>query len=314
MRRRLGVIALFLLGALVYDRVLGAALHSFFPRSGSGQIVGFGHYALENPDYDLMIFGSSRAQHQIDPSVLESELGLRSLNAGVDGQGIAYARAMEVLLLARGTAAKVFVLNMDVTDMVSSDLSPVVTLAPFWGESDRVDEMLRRSTSHANLKFLSSSYRFNSRALPLLANLTFRSGRASTDGFSPIHRVMAESENVSIGGDWFLKGADEMDPFKMSLYRNFLRAARDSGVQVMVVVGPRYWPDEFEQDPRLGPVARLSSVARSEGAEFFLVDGFENEKFSSRDWYADSAHLNAKGARMYSELLAHEISIRLNSQ
>jgi hypothetical protein len=218
---------------------------------------------------------------------------------------------MEVLLLSRGTAAKIFVLNMDITDMVSSNISPVIALAPFWGESDEVDEILRRSTSHADLRFLSSSYRFNSRALPLMANLIFGRERAPTDGFSPINRVIDGSQQVLIGGDWFLKSAAEMDPFKMSLYRSFLRAAQDLGIRVMVVVGPRYWPDEFEQDPRSGPVARLASVARTEGAEFFAVDGFENEIFSNRSIYADPAHLNEEGARLYSELLAQEISIRM---
>lgn len=306
--RRLTTLGVFFLGMVVFDQALGSALSRFSPRSAAGDVVGFGNLALSRSGADLIVLGSSRAQHQIDPEVLKTALGLDAVNAGVDGQGIAYARAVEALLISRGANVKMFVLNMDISDMASEEISPAATLAPFWGEDDAVDEILLRSTSHAPVKFLSSAFRFNSRALPLLGKLFVDREAVAGDGFSPIERKMDESEKIEIGGDWFRKSAEEMNPFKMLLYRDFLKAARKAGVRVFVVVGPRFWPRDFEEEPRAAPIARLAAVASEEGAAFLAVDSFANSEFSDPEMYSDPAHLNSVGSRLYSELLAREIA------
>jgi len=307
-------LAIFLLGLVVFDWVLGSALNRYLPRSAAGDVVGYGNLALAQPGTDLIVLGSSRALHQIDPQVLKGELGLDAVNGGVDGQGIAYARAVEALLSAREMGPKVFVLNMDISDMANEDVSPAVALAPFLGENEAVDEILMRSTSHGYLKFLSSSFRFNSRALALLAKLVTQRDEKIHDGFSPIERAMDDDpENVEIGGDWFRKGAEQLDPFKMQLYRNFLKSARAAGTQVFVVVGPRFWPPDFDQDPRTAPIGRLAGVASEEGASFLALDSFSNPEFSDPDLYSDPAHLNSEGARLYSERLAREIAKALEA-
>ena len=311
---RLFTLTIFLLGLVVFDWTLGFALNRSLPRSAAGDVVGYGNLALEQSGADLIVLGSSRALHQIDPQVLKGELGIDAVNGGVDGQGIAYARAVEALLSARGMVPKVFVLNMDISDMAREDLSPSVVLAPFWGENEAVDEILLRSTSHGQLKFFSSVFRFNSRALPLLAKLFTQREEKIHDGFSPIERTMDDDpEKIEIGGDWFWKGAEQLDPFKMQLYRNFLKSARAAGTRVFVVVGPRFWPPDFEQDPRTAPIDRLAGVASEEGASFFALDSFSNPEFSDPDLYSDPAHLNSAGARLYSERLAREIAKTLEA-
>lgn len=312
--RRFVIMGAFLLGLVVLDQVLGAGLNLLFPRVRTGQSVGSVNQFLSKKNVDLIIFGSSRAQHHFDPRVLGAELGLEAFNAGVDGQGVAYARAVEALLLQRGNTVRLFVLNVDIPDMVREDVSRAITLAPFWGENGDVDEILTRSTSSPSLKFLSSSFRFNSRALPLVMNLVLAREANLMDGFSPIDRVMQNSEEISIEGDWFRKGAEEMDPFKVSLYRDFLHSAREAGVLVVVAVGPRFWPGEFQQDPRADSIAHLAAVALEEGASFFAVDGYANPVFSDPTKFADPAHLNSEGARLYSELLAGEIAEVLESR
>ncbi len=305
---RLITLVAFFLGMIVFDRALGSALSGYLPRSAEGQVVGVGNYALSQSEMDLIVLGSSRAQHQIDPQVLKRELDLDGVNGGIDGQGIAYARAIEALLIARGANTKLFVLNMDISDMASKDISPAVTLAPFWGENRAVDEILLRSTSHAPVKFLSSAFRFNSRALSLLSRLLVKREAVDQGGFSPIERSIDEPEKVEIEGDWFRKGAEQMDPFKMLLYQEFLKAAREAGVRVFVVVGPRFWPRHFEEEPRAAPIARLAAIASEEGAAFLAVDSFANPEFSDPEMFSDPAHLNAVGSRLYSELLAREIA------
>ena len=84
----LKVLALIFLLCFIIDKVIFFTLNRISDKVFSGQSIGkVNHYIKIKDNKILLIFGSSRANHNIDPSVIDSS----SFNMGVDGKNIAYS-------------------------------------------------------------------------------------------------------------------------------------------------------------------------------------------------------------------------------
>src|SRR5919205_2896173 len=77
----------------VVDRVGGSIMAYFYEKEPLGDAAAFSH-AIENPNEDILVYGSSRAMHTYDPRVFEKELGLSCFNCGRNASTIIYHAAI----------------------------------------------------------------------------------------------------------------------------------------------------------------------------------------------------------------------------
>lgn len=302
-RRVLGVVA-FALGLVLCDQAGGRVLDAIFARVGTGEFAGRPNRSLRHTEAEIVVFGSSRAVYHIDPEVLSSSLHRAAYNAGSAGRGIGYARALESLLLRRGSRAKVFVLVVDMDELWSRHAARVSVLAPFWGESEVLDEMLEARTPLARWKLRSGVYRYNSMILPVVANWLF------------------ESEADVGGGFVRMKAGRKLDPsirptprripgpvngYQVELFRGFIRDAREHGVDVILITAPRWRPDGLAPMERAGR-PRIAAIARQEGALYAPIDHLTHPEFVDPTLFADETHLTPEGAALYSRQLAAVIA------
>jgi hypothetical protein len=301
---------IFVVGLVAADRVVAQALRALATDVRTGEQIGLVQRALASRDRDVLVFGSSRAKRHVDPEVIEAESGLRAYNGGVLGQGLPYARMLEALLLDRGTAARVFVLQLDPVDLFADRTARAGMFAVFYGEVDAVDRILEERDRFARLKLLSHAYRFNSLGLSILRH---RVAPADTNplGFEPRRGQVDPAQAGPDAAAGLPIG--ELLPRMEAMLRAFLGDARRAGVRCVVTVGPRYRagiaggpPAEWE----LAGLDRMAAIAREEGARFAPLDE-RVEAFMSPALYADRAHLNARGAAIFSRLLAEEIRLAL---
>lgn len=89
MKKFLLKLSLFIALLIIADIALGG-VYKLFDYTKSGEIHRI-HSIMTYQTPDLLILGSSRAVHHYDPSILEDTLGLKTFNAGVNGQGITIA-------------------------------------------------------------------------------------------------------------------------------------------------------------------------------------------------------------------------------
>jgi hypothetical protein len=137
---------------------------------------------------------------------------------------------------------------------------------------------------------------------PMLANLVYRRHGAS-DGFIPLPDEFRERER----GDFEM--ADELwadgktPPIRegvLELFRQFIRDARDCGVDVVMVVGPRLDRTKAE----LAALEALGALAREENTRLLCLDERQQPVFRRRSLYRDPAHLNGKGAELLTRMIA----------
>ncbi len=294
-------IALFLAILFVLDRGIGLVLHQMMMRVNTGEGVGKINAALEpqHRDSDLIVFGSSRARHHIDPRVLDAGLKINSYNVAVNGMGIDYAAMLESMILKRGTKAKVFVLVFNVNDLFAGLQHKPSMFAPFLHDTPEVDKLLVRDWGDT-VKLWSVTYRYNSLVLPMLRFLS----RPEEDfkGYLPLFGHLPEKLDTNADPLAPPQGA-KLDLSALDTFGYFVKSAKAAGIRVVCLEGPhfRVKPVTTLEDDA---VADIRQTVVSAGAEFWPMDENEYPQLKDKTLYRDAAHLNAEGSKLFSELLA----------
>jgi len=304
-------LALFLALLFVCDRGIYAMLSAAFFKTETGETGGFINRIL-NVRPDALIIGSSRAKHHYDPEIFEKALHMRVYNAGANGQGIPYIRALTDLVLKTYTP-KIIILNVDASNIIYAreENENIKNLAPFIDRSDALKRILYGQDIFEPVKYLSKSFRYNSKPFAILKNLY--APEMDTSGFSGLQRTMDAS--------LFRATPDRMPTDKLSPYagsvlllRETIRATQQSGVKVFIVNGPRWRQDNrvaHEQKPLLLFLQRLADEER---VPYFSVTIESHPQFQNPALFSDPAHLNAHGARLFSDIVAGFIARALDKK
>ncbi len=262
-------------------------------------------YSVLDAEADVLVLGHSRARHNYDPAVLEQALGAPVFNAGVNGQGLWYTRAMADIVLNDHTP-ELLIIDVDPQSLVydQAERDAVAFLAPFIDRSDVTRELIYSQTRLEPLKYLARSFRYNSRVVQM-ANTAVR---GDPDGRG--HEALDHHFDPAVDPDAAeLYGSGELvaDPEVEALLRATLDEALAAGSRVVVVTSPVYRADG-RLDPRFVPLLdRLSTIAREAGVPHIVVTLETHPEYADPSRYADATHLNADAAPAFSRMIAEEI-------
>ncbi|HRX81166.1 MAG TPA: hypothetical protein P5307_18985 [Pirellulaceae bacterium] len=307
MIRTILLIIAFVAGLVILDRAIGAMLRAAYDRTFTGEAGGQINEALQNRNREVIVFGSSLARHQVDPSVLEAQLGTSAFNAGCNGQDIYYGRMLQSLLIGQGCESKHFVYVINWRDLVEDEIDRARMFSVFVDESAAIRQILAASLGQ-RVKLQSHAYRFNTLAISTMRQLMAPEYEGN-DGFVPIAADYTPSNRDFTDMDRDLRRgltASELGVMssKLSLYRDFAAEARRRNIVVTFVVSPTY-REGRERGPGEKLVLRqLSIVAAETKANFIMLDEFAIPAFQDVRYFGDPRHLNARGAALFSRLLA----------
>ena len=161
--------------------------------------------------------------------------------------------------------------------------------------SDAVDSIFRVCDPLSPVKMCLQSYRYNSTLCDLLLNTVLRNrGRFSKDGFMALQ---GEIETVEPKRTKVMPL--EVDPIKVEYIRK-MASERKQGCRMIFVLSPCY------SYPHPEFVSTIERIAKENGVEFMNYS--EDKRFlGNGKLYSDGAHLNVKGAEMFSRILAGDI-------
>ena len=80
-------LTVFLVIIFVVDHLSGRVMGYIYNNTTKGD-YGRSNYICKQTNQDILIFGSSRAIHHYDPTILKEKLGMTCYNCGEDGMGI----------------------------------------------------------------------------------------------------------------------------------------------------------------------------------------------------------------------------------
>ncbi|CAN5814240.1 hypothetical protein BH10BAC2_BH10BAC2_26370 [soil metagenome] len=284
------------------DRLIGSVIEYYFQHEPLGDGAAFSH-AINNPQEDILIYGSSKAVHTYDTKVFTDSFKLSSYNCGRNGSNIVYGSALLPAALEGTHQPKLIVLdvaakeiawrsNKDGNDVLAGMILPYVLTNPRFEKL--AGELFPMELYKARV---SKMYAYNSLILSIIRNYS-RKGNDNINGFQPLIGSKLAQEPP----DFF--GRDKIDPYSLSRLEFFAKSVTDKKTPLVVIISPMY-SKPFEDNESIKVMKQLFAKYNIQ-----LWDYSRDPKYLKREYFYDVAHLNTTGAEMFSK----EIITRIKNE
>lgn len=265
-------------------------------------------YAIEQSDENLLIFGSSRAQHHYNSQVLFDSLELSVYNAGVSGQNIYFHYALLKSVLDRYKPQVVLleVFDIDIYKTPSGwNTDKLSALYPYYYRDTAVKEVVNLRSPFEPYILTSNLVRYNSQipytlSLPLFyknSEIAYRNM-----GYMPIDTT--QHLTGELGSAVEEKYGGVIDNNKVNYLRKFAQLCSSKGVRCIFLISP-----VFENISATKYPSTVRNIANECDVEFY---DFSNDTVLMNPMYfKDIAHMNDRGARLFSYEVANKIKKKI---
>lgn len=289
---------LLILAAIMFviDRGVGSILEYYFKKQPMGDSAAFAH-ALDNPTEDILFYGSSRAVHTYNCNIFTDSLGLSAYNCGRNASNILYHAAIISAAFKKSTP-KAIVLDISPKelswksgeggeDVLSAMILPYIT-------TNKNFEALAKDLFPKELikAKISKLYTYNS----MIASIIRNSNRTKNDninGYQPLHGNNVDEEPKAVDA-----GKGEVNEYAKEKLEFFVKTVTDHHVPLIVIISPIY------ALPASATPSMIETKKILDKYNVPLWDYASDTAFIKRKYFYDLVHLNAKGADLFSSLIA----------
>jgi hypothetical protein len=284
----------------VIDFSAGKVLRHYYFKQQNGLLYRT-TYAIEKTTEDVLIFGSSRANHHYHPEVFEKKLGKSYYNAGRDGHYNFYHYAVLQGVLKRYTPEIV------ILDFISGELKKdqesydrLSSLLPYYKSHPEIRPVAELKGPFEKYKLCSSIYPYSSLIFTIAAgNMEFNKDRSGDiKGYVPLTNEW-DQPIVTYNNPPEVN----LDSVKVKIFESFIKDCIQSKTKLYIVCSPYFHKSEY-YDPS---VIKANEIAGKYNIDFF--DFSRDTVFTNNGGlFSDVDHLNDKGARIFSEKLIDTIT------
>jgi hypothetical protein len=287
---------LILLGIVfLFDFAIGKTLEHFYFTQASGPFYRT-TYSLDSTNADILIFGSSRANHHYDPRVFEDSLGMTCYNTGRDGNFLLYNFAVFKTVIARYTPKIViFDVNRNELSSTADDYERLSSLLPYKNQNSTIDQMIALRGPYEKIKCLSQIYPYNSLLLTIAIGNTRmnRDRQSDINGFVPVKGIwnqpIADIDSTAL---------NKIDPNKEKALKEIINDCKSKGIRLLLVNSPAFLKSIASSD--VNPIRQIAETGKVE----FLDYSTDTAYLNNHNYFFDPLHLNDNGATMFSKALA----------
>lgn len=287
---------LFLILLVVLDFIFGFVMDRIAPQIDNGE-YGRDNYISNKAHEDLLIFGSSRAESHYNSKMIEDSLGMTCYNCGQRGHLVFLNYARLCMILERHHPKIIIYDIMPGFDLLADDdnYKDMSFLKLHYNRKD-IPSIINDIGTNEKYKLLSSMYRYNSTFLQLLLVRLRGSDKTDMKGFKP-----KEAQNDVWLTPPPMKTEWSYDSLKLAYLDKFIEKAGDA--ELIFFVSP------FWRGMNTDVLAPVKEKCRQHGIK--LIDYSNNPKYLKKtELYNDYAHLNAKGADLYTQDVIKELKAK----
>jgi hypothetical protein len=290
---------LFLIILYILDFSIGCMLKYLYHKQNSGLLYRT-TYAIDSTKADILIFGSSTANHNYYPDTFEKKLQMSCYNTGRDGEIIFYNYAILKGILNR-YSPKIAILdfNRDEFKKDQSSYDRLSSLLPYYDTNPGIDSIIELKSPYEKYKLFSKIYPYNSLIFTIAAgNANFNKSRENDqEGYVPLTKIW----NRKIITDTSIEKY-QLDSTKIKIFKSFIRNCVDSNIRLYIIMSPQFMKYEFE-DPS---VLIGQEIAKKFNIPFFNFSN-DTEFLNDVSLFTDIGHLNDRGAKIYTNRVIDKI-------
>ncbi|MEO6707752.1 MAG: hypothetical protein ABIN04_18095 [Ginsengibacter sp.] len=292
---------LFLIILFLLDISIGSLLKYFYYKQDSGLLFRT-NYAIDSTRAEMVIFGSSTANHHYYPNTFEERLHMSLYNAGRDGNSIFYHHSILQGILTR-YSPKIAILDFNKEEFKKDQVSydRISSLLPYYENHPEIRSTILLKSPYEKYKLLSKIYPFNSIIFTIaIGNTDYNTRRKNIndeEGYIPLTRVwnrtiVTDTSNVKY----------ELDDNKINAFESFIRDCVNSHVKLYIVISPRF----TKYMSRDSSVIIANKIANEFKIPFYNFS-YDPDFLTHPELFADEGHLNDSGAKIYSNKVIDKI-------
>jgi hypothetical protein len=289
---------LLLLIIIICDQLTGRILKHLYFSQKSGLFFRT-TYAIDSTKANIIVFGSSRANHHYVPEIFEDSLNLSFYNSGREGNFLLYNYAVFKAIVKRHRPEIV------IFDVIPNELfyekesyERLSSLLPYYTAHPEIRDVVQLKSSLEKLKILSGIYPYNSSLITvLIGNLDINSSRKGDDrGFVPLHKSIKDTVLHTIE---LVPGI--IDNNKINALTDIINYCDSDKIRLVFIQSPLY--AIFQETGSMRYFDKL------EESNKIIYWDFSNEPeiMSHPGYFQDQFHLNLQGAECFSKLLVRKI-------
>lgn len=294
------VVRLIIFGIIILaiDVIVGNVF-SYMLTHAKGGDNGRNNFICNEVNSDILIFGSSRAMHHYNPTIISDSLGMSCYNCGQDGNGIIlnYGR---LLMIKKRYNPKLII--YDVTSnfdlLTGDDNHKYLGWLRAYYDREGIDGLFEMIDPTEKYKMQSQMYRYNTKFLQIVSDFVHPIQKKGLFGFRPVKeqfnpmKISYSSKSLKCS----------YDSIKLNCFNKFVELSKDS--RIVFVVSP-YWDG---RDSIIMKPIKDMCIANN----FGYIDYSNNPKYHHNDlFFYDGFHLNSKGADEFSRDIVNKIKNKL---
>jgi len=292
---------MFLLILLLLDFVIGNILANLYEKQKSGEIFRT-TYSIDSTKADILIFGSSRANHHYIPSIFNKRMNLSCYNTGRDGETIFYNYSILKSVLKRYTP-KMVILDISREEFRFAQISydRLSALIPYYKKHIEIRPTVEIRSPYEKYKLVSRIYPYNSLIFTILMGATDfdekRKPKNDQDGYVPLDEIFTSQLAIDT-----IPGTNKLDLNKINTFKSFIEDCEKSKVKLYIVISPLLIKFICE-DPSVNMALNMAHTYKLPVFSFVNNPVFFNNKL-----FADQTHLNNYGAKLLTNLVIDSIT------
>lgn len=291
----------FLLIAVVIfmcDRGIGAILKKFYFLQESGVSYRI-TYSMDSTLADILVFGSSRANHSYVPEVFEKRLSSTFYNTGKDGNFILYNHAIFKAITERYCPKMIIIdINPEELGYNANEYERLSALLPYYKSNPEIRDIVNLRGPFEKIKHISAIYPYNSLILMIaMGNLESNKLRKPDDkGYIPLYGTMKQEEK-----DTLKISTGNFDENKFHALEDIISTCKEKNIDLIFVHSPVWNINQFNFYDN-----KLYELCSSQGIRYFDMSN-DLTFISNYRYFADIGHLNDEGAKVFSKMLIGSI-------
>jgi hypothetical protein len=298
------LVFLFLI-VFLFDRAGGAILRHFY----FSQTSGLGYrttYSIDSTNADILVFGSSRANHHYVPEVFEDSLKMSFYNTGRDGNFLLYNYAIFKAILTRHSP-KIIIMDINPDELYFNQESydRLSSLLPYYKNHPEIRDIVELRSPFEKYKLLSVIYPFNSGLLTIgVGNLEFnKSRKGDRKGYVPLYNQMNDTVLVAANQE----NKTGIDSAKVEIIKKIAIACKAKDIKLYFVQSPM-----FVKNIQIHSYRVLKETIEPYHAE--TIDLSADSLFlNNPSYFQDRGHLNNEGATVFSGIIVRSIKSQMLS-
>jgi hypothetical protein len=290
------VLILFLV--LIIDQGVGKELSHYYFRQHRGEEAKL-TYIIDSTKADIVIFGSSRADHHYVPEIFENNLHYSCFNAGADGNYLLYSYALFNTIVKR-YSPKLIIFDIRPYELghIESEYDRLSILLPYYRKYPEIRHVIELRGPFEKFKHISSIYSYNSLIFQIARGNIGNNKAYQTElkGYTPLSKTM-KAEKI---GTWDICDIP-IDQNKVNLVEDIISTCKKKNIELIFVHSP-IWITMKKGDCH----NILADICSEKNVRY--IDMSNDTTFINHpDYFEDISHLNDKGARLFSQMLTEKI-------